>query len=316
MNDVIGGSKDLYAFNNLISNSIEWMDKQPDSYIANFSDSMPSPALVALQYNNALESELIDVLQKNNIRPNLIVNPYQNVSSEMLRKFNSDEIILELLGSSDLTTQSISELIENLNRVNEISLSSILVEKQFLGRTNLSLLSNVGIDKTLYIEQAPGLPRFENKDLLLIPFVKSDSIPTYNNVINFLNYNPKINCDGNPEDELLKKINEIKKYKYKFTSLNELKKWWNIRERITIDIKNISDSEIELWVNNKNSLAVSDLNVFLNYVGEIDRKSLSVSHNNALLEYHFDDASDAIVIKLENILPNSVYKIKLNYSLE
>jgi len=63
-------------------------------------------------------------------------------------------------------------------------------------------------------------------------------------------------------------------------------------------------------------LAVSDLNVFLNYVGEFDKKTLSISRNNALMEYHFDDASDVIVIKLENILPNSINKIKINFSLE
>jgi len=316
LNDVIGGNEDLLTFKKLISDAIIWMDDKPDTYIANFSDSLSAPLIITLQYNNALEPELIEVLQKNNIRPNLIVNPDQKISREILNKFTNEEIILELYRNDSQTVYTISGSVDNFNREYEISLSSILINKIIIEGADLSLINSVIINKILYNGQVPGLPKFANKDLLFIPFLKSEAIPVSRNVVNFLNYNPKINCESNPEDGLLEKINQLNSQQYNFTSLNALKKWWSVRERITSEIKKISDSEIELWLTNKNSISVKDLNIFLNYSGIIDRKTLSISLNNSLLEYNFDDASDVIVIKLENILPNSVNKIKVNYSLE
>ena len=314
--DVIGGQADLKAFKSLILNSISWMDNKPDTYITNFSDSLSSPVIMTLQYNNALESELIDVLQKNNINPHLIISPNQIVSKEMLSKFSGDAIILDLSQNNTLTSNNVKELTDNFNRDYEVSLTSILIAKQFLDSIDLNSIQSIGIDKILYNERVPGLPKFVNNDLLIIPFVKSDAIPGSGDAVNFLNYNPKINCEVNPEGELLEKINQIKSQQYNFTSLASLKKWWRVREKITSEIKNISDSEIELWVSNKSSVAVSNLNVFLNYVGIIDRKTLTISLNNSLLDYSIDNNSDAIVITLENIRPISVNKIKIKFALE
>ncbi len=307
---VIGGNSDFNTFKQLISDAITWMDNQSDVYIANFNEALSSPVVVTLQYNNALELELIDVLQKNNIRPNLIVTPDQKVSKEMLSKFSNDEIILELSGDN---TQN--ELIENFNRDYELSLSSILVDKNILGNYDFNSLQSAGINKILYREQAPGLPKYLNKEMLLIPYATSENIPSSNDVVNFLNYNPKINCDVNTEDELLEKINQIKSKQSNFTSLTDLENWWKLKERISFEIKYISENEVEIWLTNKNSISISDLNVFFNSVEKIDRKSLTISLNNSLLEYYLDNASDAIVIKLENIKSNSLNKIKINFTL-
>ena len=310
LGDVIGGKSDISTFKQLISDAIKWMDNQPDVYIANFNESLSSPLIFTLQYNNALELELIDVLQKNNIRPNIIVTPDQKVSKEILSKFSNDEIILELSGDDTL-----NELIENFNRDYEVSLSSILLGKKILENADFNSLQTTGINKILYKEQVPGLPRIFNKEFLVIPYAISGNIPSPNGVVNFLNYNPKINCDINTEDELLEKINQIKSKQYNFTSLTELGKWWNLKERFAYEIKYISDNEIEIWLTNKNSISISDLNVFFNSVEIIDRKSLTIALNNTLLEYYFDNTSGAIVIKLENIESNSLNKIKINFAL-
>ena len=316
LNDVIGGKEDLAAFKKLILNTISWMDKEPDTYIDAFYESISSPVIVTLQYNNALESELIDVLLKNDIRPNLIVNPDQKVSKEILTKFAFDEIILDLSGIANYTSNNVIELIENFNRDYGVELSTLLVKKQALENIDLGLISAAGINEILYDEQAPGLPKYHNKDLLLIPFVKSNELPFSINVINFLNYNPKIDCEVNPEDELLEMINKIRSRKFNFTTLPTINRWWSVRERITCEIKNISDIEIEIWLNNKNPLLVSDLNVFLNFAQNIDRKTLTISLNKSLLEYYFDDTAGGIRIKLDKILPNSLNKIKINFTLE
>jgi len=316
LNDVIGGKEDLAAFKKLVLNTISWMDNEPDTYIDVFYDSISSPVIVTLQYNNALESELIDVLQKNEMRPNLIVNSDLEVSKEILTKFAFDEIILDLSGIANYTSNNVIELIENFNREYGVELSTLLVKKQALENIDLGLISAAGINKILYYEQAPGLPKYHNKDLLLIPFVKSNELPFSINVVNFLNYNPKIDCEVNPEDELLEKINKIKSRKFNFTSLTTINRWWSVRERITCEIKNISDNEIEIWLNNKNPLLVSDLKVFLNFAQNIDRKTLTISLNKSLLEYYFNDTTVGIRIKLDKILPNSLNKIKINFTPE
>jgi hypothetical protein len=314
--DVIGGNEDLKAFKNLIFNSFNWMDSEPDIYIDTFCDSISYPVIVTLQYNNALESELIEVLQNNSIRPNLIVSPEQKVPMEIFNKFTSDEIILDLSQINNLTINAVNELIDNFNRDNEITLSAILVEKRFIDSGDLSSTKGVGINKILYSEKVPGLPKFASNDLLIIPFVKSNEILNCGNVINFLNYNPKINCEGNPEDELLETINQIKSQKNNFISLASLKKWWRVRERVTSEIKNYSNNEIEIWLSNNNAISISDLNIFLNHAGRIDKKTLTVSQNNALLGHEFSNTSGAIVIKFQDIPPNSVNKIKLNFTLQ
>lgn len=316
ISDVIGGKEDLVAFKNLILSSINWMGNESVIYIDTFCDSLSYPVIVTLQYSNALDSELIDLMHNNSVRPNLIVSPEQKVPKEILNKFNNDEIIFDLSQFSSATSNNVNELIESFNRNNEIVLSSIIVEKQFIDRVDFSFIQNVGLDKILYYEQVPGLPKFAGTDLLAIPFVKSNEIMNCGSVVNFLNYNPKINCEAHPEDELLSSINQLKSQKNNFISLASLKKWWNIRKRVTAEIKNVSDNEIEIWLSNNNSVSISDLNIFLNYAGRIDKKSLTVSLNSSLLWHEFSNTSGAIIIKTQDIRPNSVNKIKLNFASE
>lgn len=316
INDVIGGSEDLWEFKRLILNSLNWMDKKTDIYIENFTESLSSPVIVNLQYNNALEPELIDVLQKNNIKPNLIVNSDQRVLKEIINNFSSDEIILDLSQNNLLTPSAASVLIDNFNKEYSVSLSTIIVQKQFLKNIDLNLIQTAGINKVLYIEQVPGIPKSINKDFLSIPFVNFGSDPTSSNVINFLNYNPKVDCEVNAEDELLEKINQLKSQQFNFITLNELAKWWNVRERITYEIKIISDTEMELLVTNKSSVVINGLNIFLNITNKIDRKTLTISLNNSLLEYYFDNTSGAVVIRLDKIPPSSLSKIKINFTLD
>lgn len=316
INDLIGGSGDLWEFKRLILNSLNWMDNKTDIYTENFTEDLSSPVIVNLQYNNALEPELINVLQKNNIKPNLIVNSDQRVLKEIISNFSSDEIILDLSQNNLLTPSVASVLIDNFNKEYSVSLSTIIVQKQFLKNIDLNLIQNAGINKVLYIEQVPGIPKNINKDFLSIPFVNFGYDPTSSNVINFLNYNPKVDCEVNAEDELLEKINQLKSQQFNFITINELAKWWNVRERITYEIKIISDTEMELLVINKSSVVINGLNIFLNITNKIDRKTLSISLNNYLLEYYFDNTSGAVVIRLDKIPPSSLSKIKINFALD
>lgn len=316
INEVIGGPEDLKEFKNLILNSFNWMDNKSDTYIASFPESLSEPIVVNMQFNNLLEAGLIDVLQKNNIRPNLIVNTDQKVSKEIMNKFSSEEIILDLSQNNFLTPTAAADIINNFNQEYAISLSTILIQKLFLENVDLSLIISAGINKVLYIEQVPGIPKSINKDFFSIPFVNFGSDPTSSNVINFLNYIPKVDCEVIAEDELLEKINQLKLQQFNFITLNELAEWWSVKERITYEIKIISDTEMELLVTNKSSVLINGLNIFLNITNKIDRKTLTISLNNSLLEYYFNNASGAVVIRLDKIPPSSLSKIKINFALD
>ena len=96
INDLVGGKDDNVEFQNFIKSTIEWMDTKPDVYLANFPDQFSSPIILTVKYNNALELELIDVLQSKKFTPHLIVDPGIKISKEILSRFNETEIILDL----------------------------------------------------------------------------------------------------------------------------------------------------------------------------------------------------------------------------
>lgn len=316
LTDIIGGEDDLTAYKNLITNTLNWMDNKPDVYFQNFIDSLSSPIVFAIQYNNSLELELIEVLKKNNTQPILFVTSAQEIKKEILNRFEEDEIVFDLSEKSNLTSNKLIELINKFNAENKIKLQSIFVSKEFLNKGDFSSFKENGIDKILFTSQIFSLPKFIENEILLIPFSKNNSNHNSENVINVFYYNPKIDCEKNLSNELLININQIKSNKYNFVSLNSLKKWWKIRERISAEVKSISENEIEIVLNNKSSNEINDLKVFLNYIKSVYGKSLTVSFDNSILNYQFDDIAEVFEITLNNIQANSVNKIKVNFNIE
>ncbi|MEO8232995.1 MAG: hypothetical protein ABI638_11980 [Ignavibacteriota bacterium] len=314
--DIIGGEDDLSTYKNLITNSLNWMDNKPDVYLQNFIDSLSSPIVFAIKYNNALGLELIDVLQKNNTKPILLVTPSQEVNKEILNRFEEDEIVFDLSENSNLTSNELIELVNKFNTENKIELQSILVNKEFLNKSDLNSLKENGIDKILFISPIFSLPIIVDDDIMLIPFSKNYNNQKSENVTNILYYNPKIDCEKNLEDELLTNINQLKSNRYNFASLNSIKKWWEIRERISAEVKSISENEIEIILNNKNSDEINNLKIFLNCNKNIYEKSLTISFNNSMLNYQFDNIADVLEISLNNIGAKSVNKIKVNFNIE
>ena len=316
LTDIIGGEDDLSAFKNLITNSLDWMDNKADVYIENFIDSLFSPIVVAIQYNNVLELELIDVLQTNNTKPILFITPDQVIKKDVINKFNEEEIVLDLAENLNLNANTCLEFINKSNSVNEIKLKSILVNNEFLNKNDLSSFKGIGIVNILYTSQVFGLPKFIDDDILLIPFSKNNNNQKSENAINILYNNPKIDCEKNLDDELLININQLKSNKYNFVSLNSLKRWWGISEQISAEAKSILENEIEIILNNKSSNEINGLKAFLNYNKNFYGKSLTVSLNNLILDYQLDDIVDVLEITLKNIRANSVNKIKVKFNIE
>lgn len=314
--DLVGGKVNLSAFKNLITNSINWMDDKPDVYIDNFADSISAPIITSIQYNNALKPDLIDDLHNNNIKPVLFVSDDQIISKEVLQKFDSNEIVLDLSAMSNLTQDDLNEALIKFNVNYKINLTSIFVDKQFLNVVDLDSINQNGIDKVLYSNQTFGLPKLIGKNILTIPFTKNNSIRYSQSSLNFLYYNPKFNCKTDLDYELIEEINQLKTDKYNFASLNSLQKWWNIRDKISSQISFISENEIEILITNKNSVEVNDLKVYLTINNKIDKKSMIITFSTTSLDYDFDDITDIVEIKLDSIHPNSVNKIKLSFNVD
>ncbi len=311
--DIVGGQDNLLVFKNLITNSINWMDRKPTAYFDNFSDNISSPVIQSIQYNNAFEPELIDVLHNNNIRPILLVNPDQIIKEEVISKFDINEIVLDLTAINNLTADNVIEYLNGFYKNNQLNLNSVVVEKQFLEFADLSFINDSGIDKILYVTQFFGIPNFIFDDILLIPFSKNNAAQYSRNCINFLYYYPEFNCKSNQVDKLFAEINSLKSNGYNFTSLASLNEWWSVRNSISAKLGMISEKEMEVLINNKNPIKLNSLKVYVRENNRIDKKSFTVTLNNTLLEYYFDKISGLIVINLDNISPNSVSKIKLKY---
>ncbi len=315
LTDIIGGEDDLLLFKKLITNSISWMDKNPDVYIQNFNDDLSFPVVFGIQNNNALDEKLIDALKINNAKPGLFVTPEQSIKNELLERFKEDEIVLDLSDYTDLKPNKLAELINNFNTENKIRLSSILVSNELLNKNDLYIFKENGIDKILFTSQVFGLPQLNKNNILLIPFTKIDNHFS-EETINCLYYNPRISCEKDLEDELLIEVNKLKFNKCNFISLNSLKEYWKIKEQISAEVKSFSKENIEIIINNRSSVKIGGLKVFVNNNKSINKKSFTVTCNNSILKYKFDDAAEVFEIPLKNIQANSKNTIKINFNIE
>lgn len=147
----------MLTFNDLIVNSISWMDNQPDVYLPNFDNNNSSPIVLSIQYNNALKVEVVDSLNRININPVLIVTPEQSIDTITLQRFNDDEIILDLSGRNNLTSDYINESLTKFNEEYRSNITSILIDDQYLNTIDWNSIEQNRVDKILYSNNSFGL---------------------------------------------------------------------------------------------------------------------------------------------------------------
>ncbi|MDP2366238.1 MAG: hypothetical protein Q8M94_21000, partial [Ignavibacteria bacterium] len=317
LNDVVGGKSDLDQFKNLILNTIKWMDNDPDVYLKLPWAEGLNPMILTLEFNNALEPKLVDLLQKNNFNPNLIVNPQLKISKEVLRKFSDEQIILDLSGNisgQSGNSESIENVITTFERENEIKVNTIILNKSFAEKNDLKSLKNIGIDNILLLSEVTGNPKQNSEDLFILPFSKTGINSKSNGPVSFIHHKPKINCDENSEDEFLTMINQLDKSQSGFTSLKEISKWWITKNKLDTKIISGFENDIEVLVTNKNFVEVNNLQLYVNSNSSIDKRNISVTSNNQLVEYYFHRSSSTIVIILDKSPPNSTKKITIHFS--
>jgi hypothetical protein len=317
INDLVGGKDDNIEFQNFIKSTIEWMDTKPDVYLTDFPDQFSFPIVVTIKYNNALELELIDVLQSKKFTLHLIVDPGIKISKEILHRFNQAEIILDLsnynLKDKDYSN-SIKNYLDAFHFEYGFNIENILIDKSVSDSIDGRFLREFEFDKILVRAEVCGLPEIESDGLLFIPFAVSQKYSKSNNEIQFINYTPKLNCDKNTEDELLTDLNLLSSQNYHFISLISVRDWWIIKNNLKCEIKSLLENSIELSVSNNNPVEVDNIKLFLNAGGGFTQKNISIVSNNASLDYNYENSSGAIVIKINKLDPNSVKKIMVSFS--
>ncbi len=317
LNNIVGGKNDLEQIKNLILSAIKWMDNDPDVYLAFPWAEDLRPLILTLEFNNALEPELVEVLQKNKFNPNLVVSPQQNISKEVLRKFSDEQIFLDLSGNlSDQygNSESVVNLITTFERDNEIKLKSIILDKLFIEKNDIKSLSNIGIENILLLCKVTGNPKQISGDLFILPFSKTGTKSNLHGPVRFIHYTPQINCDINSEDEFLTVINQLEETQSDFTSLGEINKWWNTKNNLDATIISGIENSIEVLVTNKNPVEVNNLQIYFNSNNIIDKRNISVTSDNLLINHYFQQSSGTIVISLDKLPPKSTKKIKISFS--
>ena len=169
-------------------------------------------------------------------------------------------------------------------------------------------------DKVLVHSQVCGLPEIGDNGLMYIAFADNQKYPKSNNEIQFFNYTPKINCEKNTEDDLLADLNLFSSQNYNFISLSAARDWWIIKNNLKCEIKYLLENSIELFVSNNNPVEVNNIKLFFNSGRNSMPKNVSITSNNKLLDYDYENSSGAIAINLDKLYPNSIKKILISFS--
>ena len=279
------------------------MDNKTEVYFKYNFNLNKTTGLFTIDYNNALTTELVDVLQKHNIYPNLIINPQFKLSTEILSRFNSDNLIVDL--SNERYKNSELDVLLTLKQEYDFQPEIILIPDLLSKELNLGDLKEKGIEIILTIADENGKPSLNADGLIVIPFSKNQKFNQQNKAIHFLHYVPKTDCDNDFEDELLKQINQLNFDKIKFVTFSEINTWWKIKNKMDIKINSSIKNKIEFRVFNGNSIEVNDLQIFINLKNNVDLNNLTVTSNNILVDYELQKTSGELLINLKTMLPNS-----------
>ena len=312
LNDVIGGKIDVEKFQQLILQTINWMDSKAEVYFQLQSPDSKKPSILFLEFNNAVEPELIDVLNFNEFNPNLLVSNQTIISEQILSKFNSENVTLDISSILESRTnpESVKELVLSFKKENNLELTSVFVNDELTKQEYLNIYKEIGIKNIIVNSNVGGNPIIEDSDLIKLAIRKN--IFDNSGVVNVVYYSVKNNCTDNKEDDLLNRLNQFDKAKNNFTSLCEIKKWCLTKENIKIKTISNTNNSIEFIVLNNNLSEVNDLEIFLNAGKKITLDRISISSGEVKHEFYSEPNTDAIHFKIAQMQPHSTKKFIIN----
>ena len=317
INDIIGGKSDLLEFKKIILDAIYWMDSKPEVYLKYPFDDGFDPALLTVQYNNALQPELIQLLIQNDFPPYLIIDPQIKYSKEIVNLFNNEKIILDLRSgqSNKLVDIPLVDLIARFEEENDISAQSIILQDLNIKSDILYTLKEKGIVNIIYYTNEINNPEFDKDGFFILPFSGQTNYLNNNGPISFFNYIGKNNCDEKSEEKLINSLIVNNTEKVKFTNLDNISSWWRNKRNLGVKISYSDDNKIEITADNRNPVNVENIQIFFNPGNIYKRNNHSITSNNTLVSY-YKDSSGSLVINLGNMGPRSNKKFIVTFNEE
>ncbi len=295
-NDVIGGKSDSEEFKSIIINSINWLNIKSEAWIYNYPDGKSSSTIILVENSSNLKPEFLDKLNQEGIDPYFMISSGQKISEKIKTMFKAENIILDLSNFTLSKDEPDQKLIDEITKVNAelgFTTESVLIPEYLIKNESiLNSLTEIGVNIFLFPQSFSGLPSMFNNRFLLIPYCPENQINYNTGGINFLTYNSKIICDGNPENDFLDKVTQARSTNTWITDLHLLKDWWLEKNNITLSINSLNGNAVTLAISNKNPQEVNNINLILKCVGEIDFDQLSVNCEDEIIDYSMDKTGD------------------------
>lgn len=313
INDIIGGNEDINQFQEFILDVIGWMDLERDVYLDVEFNKGLKPAIFTVVLNNALESELIDVLNQNNFNPNLIVDPKQITSKEIIGKFNSESIILDLTTLAEIESdlKTFSQVISNFNAEFGVTICTIIIENSLVNKIDFTSFRDLGIKNILILSnENEDKIRFAS-DIFVSGFNRNRFYSYKNGNVRYVYVTPQNNCDINFEDELFANLSRIHPEELRFSNFNEISKWVKLKTNLFAQIKDYNENQIDVLITNKNLFDLENLEIYFNPGINLNSDRLRVFSNTEPIDYIYQRNIGLFKINLNQLNANSSKKISI-----
>ncbi len=315
--DFIGGKNDTDEFENLIINSINWLDKKPDVWLSNFPEGKNSSTILFVRNSYSLTPELIDKIHQEGFKPHLIFSVDQKINDTLWQKFGADELILDLSNYTNADQNVEQKLIDAFTSINNgrgVSIKYIIISQSLIKSAAIKSLNELGVEIFLYPSNFSGFPLSVNKNYLLIPYSGNNKDSYNNGGIKFLTYNSEINCNSNPDDDFLIKVAQSKTSENQIVTLLSLKNWLNTKANISVDINSNSENSATIVVKNNNSQEIENVNLIFNWPYKFNKDLVSINSGDEFINYSFDDKMSLINLTIDEIGARHTKRIGLVFS--
>ena len=118
-----------------------------------------------------------------------------------------------------------------------------------------------------------------------------------------LNYHSQLQCLKDNVEALRICIDEFKKHNSWITTANEVNDWWRVKNNLSASIKNEYDDSLKIELRNKDSIKAVNVAVGLYYVNLNLNSNFSVSSANKDLKYDFDKENNQLRIYVDELNP-------------
>lgn len=310
--DIVGGKNDLKNFNNIILNFINLIDDKPDIWFEFPFGENKSAMLVTLESSPKLLPETVDRIKEEGIEPYLIISPEQIVQPNILKRFNTNNIILDIstLTNSGFSYDKLESQFNRLNKDYNVKIENLLIDKLLLNLLFETDLTQIGIKNIVIRSTSPFLPFIKNN--ILITTI-SENIPIeVNYTIKEINYGELVSCSNNYDDDFIHKIKSNKFFRTNLNSFETLRQWCELKESLKVELVSYKNNSAEIIVTNSCNNDIKDVLINYNSPENINADKLIItSTNKKIIDYFLDQKTGLLILQIDNVNANSKVDIKI-----